>query len=442
MATPFHSGGGLKYCRTPLVSRSTLLRLGPPLIVEIGWWLWALLDPKQNLGRFAKPTPFIGYYYYMSLTMVLGSLVAGATSEGGGAIAFPVMTLALGVPPHLARDFSFAIQSFGMTCASITIVGLRLPLDLSALLWCSVGGSIGLVVGLVAVAPHLPPAYAKMLFVCAWIAFAVALFRLNATDWDRKVYKSSAESDRSLKMTTRASVSSNGTELSYGDVSVEDAANTDNRGSGWCSKLASSREQRKRAAIFAATGLFGGLCSSVAGSGLDMASFSVATLYFRVSEKVATPTSVLLMAANAIMGMACRSFGLGGKYGPGEEEVVWNFVSVCIPIVVIGAPLGATISAKLSRNVISGLIYVLDTVQFVAALAIIQPWSKPYPHNLGLCLSSAATLLIGSAFFYKLADWGEEREIADPRSLDSDDVVEGNGKKIGKEEISTCTSTV
>ena len=29
----------------------------------------------------------------MSLTMCLGSFIAGATSEGGGAIAYPVMTL-------------------------------------------------------------------------------------------------------------------------------------------------------------------------------------------------------------------------------------------------------------------------------------------------------------------------------------------------------------
>ena len=35
------------------------------------------------------------------------------TSEGGGAVAFPVMTLALGIPPAVARDFSLMIQSCG-----------------------------------------------------------------------------------------------------------------------------------------------------------------------------------------------------------------------------------------------------------------------------------------------------------------------------------------
>ena len=52
-------------------------------------------------------------HYLMSLTMIFGSMVAGATSEGGGAVAFPVMTLALKIPPSIARDFSLMTQSCG-----------------------------------------------------------------------------------------------------------------------------------------------------------------------------------------------------------------------------------------------------------------------------------------------------------------------------------------
>lgn len=39
---------------------------------------------------------------------------AGMTTEGGGAVAFPVMTLALNISPIVARDFSFMIQSCGI----------------------------------------------------------------------------------------------------------------------------------------------------------------------------------------------------------------------------------------------------------------------------------------------------------------------------------------
>ena len=49
----------------------------------------------------------------MSITMIFGSMIAGATSEGGGAVAFPVMTLALHIQPSIARDFSLMTQSCG-----------------------------------------------------------------------------------------------------------------------------------------------------------------------------------------------------------------------------------------------------------------------------------------------------------------------------------------
>ena len=48
--------------------------------------------------------------YILSITMIFGATVAGMTSEGGGAVAFPVMTLALGIAPSVARDFSLMIQ--------------------------------------------------------------------------------------------------------------------------------------------------------------------------------------------------------------------------------------------------------------------------------------------------------------------------------------------
>ena len=377
-------------------ARSLALRLGPPLLVEIGWWSWAL--SSSSLGLFAEPTPYEGFYYYMSLTMVLGSVVAGATSEGGGAIAFPVMTLALGVPPHIARDFSFAIQSFGMTCASITILGLGVAIDKSAVLWGTVGGTIGLLLGLEFVAPHLPPAYAKILFVSLWIAFAVALFRLNVSDWDRCVYPSSEESDAAQKEALMLGAEREGAyEV---DASRDDFQENENRRLG----------AGARCLVLSGFGLFGGLTSSIAGSGLDMATFSVLTLFYRVNEKVATPTSVILMAINAVFGMCFRFAGIGGQYAEGEQQAIWNFVAVCIPIVVIGAPIGATISARVSRHVISGFIYFLDTVQFISASAIIQPWSKPHPNNIGLSVACVGTLLIGSCFFWLLANAGEAKQ--------------------------------
>src|SRR6202007_667348 len=51
-----------------------------------------------------------------------------------------------------------------------------------------------------------------------------------------------------------------------------------------------------------ALGVARGVGSSVVGTGLCMVIFTLLTLGYRVSEKIATPTSVVLMASNALFG--------------------------------------------------------------------------------------------------------------------------------------------
>lgn len=69
------------------------------------------------------------------------------TSEGGGAVAFPVMTLGLGIQPTVARDFSLMTQSFGMTAAAFTILWMKIQLEMNSVLFCSVGATFGLIFG-------------------------------------------------------------------------------------------------------------------------------------------------------------------------------------------------------------------------------------------------------------------------------------------------------
>jgi hypothetical protein len=48
-------------------------------------------DPSGNLGMFTEKSVYENQpNYYMSIAMLFGSLVAGATAEGGGAVVFPV----------------------------------------------------------------------------------------------------------------------------------------------------------------------------------------------------------------------------------------------------------------------------------------------------------------------------------------------------------------
>lgn len=63
-------------------------------------------------------------------------------------MAFPIMTLAFGIAPIVARDFSFMIQSAGMTAAAATIVIMQVQVEMHSLLWATVGGVAGIILGL------------------------------------------------------------------------------------------------------------------------------------------------------------------------------------------------------------------------------------------------------------------------------------------------------
>jgi len=410
-----------------IFTRNLYKKWAVTLLIEIGWFIWAFLDREERFGRFTEATPYIGFYYYMSITMIFGSLIAGATPAGGGAVAFPVMVLALGVPTRVGRDFSLGIQSFGMSAAAGIIFLLKVPLDYEALIWGTIGGAVGLLIGFEGIAPFLLPPYTKLFFVSLWLAFSVALFMLNRR-LDRKVYNTAKEADLAL-----LGLASTKPEVESGDVEVV-PKDTER-------EALILKAKRKRIAVLTSIGLFGGICSSIAGSGLDMATFSILTLYYRESEKVATPTSVVLMAVNAVLGILCRFARIGGPYDPGEELALWKFISVCIPIVVIGAPLGAFVPIILSRHQIAYCLYVLSILQFVTAYSVVRPWSKPAPHNYGLFIASLVTLFGGCMLFYGVAKFGEKRDKMVENTAVEEKVDEESDANITKSDVSVGNTT-
>ena len=269
------------------------------------------------------------------------------TSEGGGAVAFPVMTLAFNIKPAVARDFSLMIQSCGMTAAAFTIFWMRVQLEWHSIIFCSFGGLIGMAIGLEFIDPNLTPPQKKMGFVCVWFAFAFALFLLNRYQ-KRKTYKVIPDF-RVWKM-----------------------------------------------AVLLLTGFIGGIFSAIAGSGVDICSFSILTLLFRVSEKTATPTSVVLMAGNTVVGFYWRQV-----IQQAVSADAYYYLAVCVPIVVLGAPLGSVIGSHFHRQVLAGLIYLLDTVALVSAYAIV-------PLTKALIGASVGIIVFGFVFFGLIAYAGQK----------------------------------
>lgn len=257
--------------------------------------------------------------WFMSLTMIFGSFVAGISSEGGGAIAYPVMTLMFKITPDVARNFSLAIQSIGMTAATLWIFAKRIPVEKTYLLLTGTGGLAGVVAGTIWIAPIVSPAYAKMMFVSFWLSFGIALFVINHI----------------RKRDTRT-------------------------------RLPSLSNYQKMELIL--VGLLGGVLSAVFGNGIDICTFSFVTLKYSLSEKVATPTSVVLMTTNAIVGTLMHGFFLADM----QVEAI-NYWLVCIPFVVLGAPFGANVLDKINRISIAVMLYLIIIAQFIAALFIIEP---------------------------------------------------------------------
>ena len=195
--------------------------------------------------------------YLIAITMIFGSFVAGSTCVGGGAIAFPVMTLVFKINPLTARDFTILIQSLGMTSSSIIIFLCKIKVEKFSLILGTIGGVFGSLIGLLFIASNLKPSSTKIAFASIWFSFSISLFFLN--------------------------------HLKNRDI------------------LDEIKKLEKIDIIFLIfSGFCGGILTGMVGSGIDITLFSVLTLKYRISESVATPTSVILMAINSIVTLIWR----------------------------------------------------------------------------------------------------------------------------------------
>ena len=300
------------------------------------WLLWAI-----GVAYFVSADELLNHWL-IAPTMLLGSFVAGSTSAGGGAVAFPVMTLIFEVDPPVARDFSLMIQSVGMGAAAIGIVLMKIRVDWRAILYSNIGGTFGLLIGF-KLSGQLSPPMVKMFFVGLWLSLALALFLVNR------------KSDSVLM------------QLHY--------------------------SSRRLMIALIAMGVLGGTVSGITGSGLDMLVFAMLTIMFRLSETVATPTSVIIMAVNAMIGTAIRTMGDG--VFPEATAFWW----CAVPVVVVGAPVGAWFIRNKDRRFITNWLYVAIAVQFIGALIIV-------PQNRQTLVLTTVVTYLGCLMFLSMRRWG------------------------------------
>jgi uncharacterized membrane protein YfcA len=284
-------------------------------------------------------------YWPIAKAMAIGSYFAGSTPMGGGTVGFPVLTLMFDYPASLGRNFALAVQSAGMVSASLFILVRRRSLDLALLRPALAGAAVGTPLGALLIAPIVPDLAVRLIFAVIWAAFGII-------HW-----------------------------LKIGEIVTPNGPRTPH--------------DRLDVPIGLAVGFSGGVVASVTGVGADMMLYAALVLFYRTDLKVAIPTSVILMAFTSVIGLAANcglSAMIGGDYQI-DPEVFWNWLAAA-PVVVLGAPLGAIIVARLPREPTLLIVSTLCVVQFV--------WTLVDQRVAGLALAASLTALGGLCWLFLL----------------------------------------
>lgn len=287
-------------------SSETTVRL--PLRL-FGLWLLAFMAAWLVLVTAGRHWGALLEHWGIAVAMALGSYFGASTPMGGGAVGFPVLVLLFGEPAAVGRDFSFAIQSAGMTSASLYILAKR-----RLVAWPILGGALATGVVVVPLAtqmllPVLPPLAVKLLFAVVWAGFGIVHFLRR----------------REIEALEGPGAHAPSRDLAWGLV----------------------------------IGLVGGLVTAVTGVGINLVLYMVLVMLFRTDAKIAIPTSVIAMASLSLVGVATRAV-LGGF----QPEVYSNWLAAA-PVVVLGAPLGAWMVQRLPRAPTLWIVSALCVVQFV-----------------------------------------------------------------------------
>ncbi len=291
----------------------------------------------------------LSHNLHAMLTMVFGSFVAGSSPEGSASIAYPVFTLYLNIQPDDARNFAFAIQSIGMTSASVYILNKGIKLDWNYIKYVSFSGIFGLVAGTYWVVPLVQPVYAKLVFVSLWLSFGIILFIQNKKI-HRKVYDSI---------------------LKFSKIDI---------------------------VFLSLFGFTGGVISAIFGTGINIFTFCFLVIYYKVNEKVATPSSIIIMTIETILGFALHSLVLKDV-----SRLSYDMWLSCIPIVIFFAPLGTYCMSKLSRNGFNNFLYFIFFIQYIGAMYVIRP-------DVPKIILSLTIITIGMILFLYLGTRQRKRE--------------------------------
>ncbi len=375
----------------PVSTETTIARAarrlvwGLPAVITVLWLVYAVVSNQWDR---------ILDHWRSSVTMIFGSFVAGATPQGGGAVAFPVFTKVIGTPAAVARTFSLNIQAVGMVTAGLSIILSRKPIEGRAVLAGGGAGIIGFLAGAALLTDqttpfwdsYIPDPYVKVTFtvVLAALAYIVYLVleegdcgRPRLTVWNWQMW--------------------------FGVTSA---------------------------------GAIGGATSALIGSGADVFVFLFIVVVAGLHPRVGVPSSVLAMAMVSMTGaivlgvidgqlhttvVADHVVAVGGQPVdplPMMQFDLFGMWIAAVPIVVWGAPLGTVfihfLREKRLISFVAGmaLLEVLSTAIFLDALRS-DLWLTGYA-VIGLC---CAIVTVRWLHFHRTALLGAAGPDLEPMSV-------------------------
>lgn len=279
-----------------------------------------------------------------ALTMIFGSVVAGSTPQGGGAIAFPVFTKVLEVPATVARSFSLCIQTIGMGAAAVSIVISRRRVDWRSIRILTPAAIAGFLVSAWLLGrpdepfwpSRLPGPYVKVTFTIVVAAMALLVW-MSTRSW----------------VTERVDVLGN--------------------------------ESLRADSLLVLSGLAGGVASFLVGSGADVFTYLGLVALLGLSAGIGVPTSVLVMAAVSAVGFLLfgvvdgqLSITLSGDQVvavggvalaeplPAAQFDLYGLWLAAAPIVGFGAPLGSWAASKISDRTLAKVVVGLASIEVLS----------------------------------------------------------------------------
>jgi uncharacterized membrane protein YfcA len=313
-----------------------ILQINPPRSRMKFWYAYvgAFLTVWVVLMSVYGLFPEVLRQWPIAVVMIMGSLVAGSTPMGGGAVSFPFLVLWLGISPDSARNFGLVIQALGMTSAMIFILCRRVPLQIRTLMWTIIAAAGGMFLGTFAIAPLVAGNFVKLIFACMWMSFAIL------TIWKNREF---------------------------------------------CS-ITGSRSMTNHAAMRLGilVGLTGGIIASIIGVGVEMILYIALVLMYRCDLKIAVPTAVSAMAVTSVIGVVARLCA-----GEISHDVMIKFLAAG-PFVIFGAPIGTYIVSVIPRIRTLYVISALCIVQFVWILSRLERTPAEWAFVVGAITTASA----------------------------------------------------